>query len=171
MARKRSIAAVLAAVLAVPTLVLLVAYRFAGEGAGLQPGQELPAAQLVGLDGHVVDTRSWSGAPTLLVLYRSTCRACEREIVGLSSVSSSIPELRIVLLALDSAAPRVPTEFPVLTDPTGKFLRVVRKVMAPTLYLLDSEGRVIYVRSGQRPPEYELTTLADLLGADRGAGY
>ena len=171
MTRKTSIAVALAAVLAVPALILLMAYRLAGEGAGLRPGQELPAAHLVCLDGHVVDTRSWRGAPTLLVLYRSTCHACEREIVGLSLAASSLPELRIVLLALDSAAPGVPTEFPVITDPTGKFLKIVRKIMVPTLYLLNSEGRVIYVRSGQRPPESELATLTDLLGPDRGSGH
>ena len=142
MKRKELIEVALAAVVAVPTVILLLASRFAAEGKGLNPGQELPQAQLMRLDGQWVNTGSWRGSPTLLVLYRSTCRACEREILGLSSVALSIPRLRIVLLAMDLAAPRVPTEFPILIDPTDDFLKSVRKTIVPTLYLLDSEGRV-----------------------------
>ncbi len=163
MTRKTSIAMALAAVIGVPSLLFMVVHRFAGSGTGLQTGQMLPPAQLVALDGRLVDTRSWNGAPTLLVLFQSTCRACEREIEGLKEVASSFPGLGIHLLALDSAAPRIPTGFPVLADPSGQFLRKVRRVIVPTLYLLNTEGRVVYVRSGQRPPEYEIRVLTRLL--------
>jgi peroxiredoxin len=161
--RNIPIAAALAAMLAVPILILFVAHRFAGDRAGLQMGQELPAAQLVSLNGRLIDTRSWKGMPTLLVLFQSTCRICELEIEGLTSIAPSLPGVRIVLLALDSGAPRVPTGFPILTDPSGQLLRKVRKMIVPTLYLLDADGRVIYVRSSQRPPGAELATLTALL--------
>jgi len=163
MMRKTSIALALAAVIGIPSLLLMLAHRFAGNGTGLQTGQMLPPAQLIALDGRLVDTRSWNGVPTLLVIIQSTCRACEREIEGLKEVAPSFPGLGIHLLALDSANPRVPTGFPVLADPSGQFLRKVRRATVPTLYLLNSEGRVVYVRSGQRPPEYETRVLTRLL--------
>ncbi len=166
MARNASIALVLAAVLAGPLLILLVAHRIAGDGAGLQPGQELPAGQLLSFDSLVVDTRSWKGTPTLLVLFRSTCKACQREIEGLATVAPALPEMRIVLLAFDLAAPRVQSGFPVFSDPSGQFVRKVGKLIVPTLYLMDASGRVAYVRSGQRPPENELATLLALVRSE-----
>ena len=170
MARKSPVAIVLFVVIAVPTAILLIAHRFAGYTAGLLVGQELPAGQLLSLNGRPVDTCSWKGKPTLLVLYQSTCHACERELEGLSAVAPSLPEVRVVLLALDAAAPRIQTRFPVFADPSGEFLRKVRKLIVPTLYLLDADSRVIYVRSGQRSPEAEFATLTRLLAdAYRGS--
>jgi peroxiredoxin len=163
MMRNTSVAMALAAVIGIPSLLLMVAHRSAGSGTGLLTGQVLPRAQLVALDGRLVDTRAWKGTPTLLVLIQSTCRACEREIEGLRKIAPSFPGLGIQLLAIDSAAPRNPTGFPVLSDPSGQFLRKVRRVIVPTLYLLNTESRVVYVRSGQRPPEYEMRILARLL--------
>jgi peroxiredoxin len=168
MARNAPIVIVLAAALAVPALILLVAHRFAGNAAGLRPGQDVPDAQLRSLDGRLVDTRSWSGRHTLLVVFLSTCRACEREIEGLETVAPSLPEMRIVLLAVDSAAPRIPTGFQVLSDPSGQFVRKVRKLIVPTLYLVDAQGKVAYVRSGQREPNAELLIFKDLLKPKSG---
>jgi peroxiredoxin len=154
---------VLAATLALPTLILLSAHRFAGDAAGLRLGDDIPVAQLRSLDGRFVDTRSWSGRQTLLVVFLSTCRACESEIQGLEKVARSLPELRVVLLAVDSAAPRLPTAFLVLSDPSGQFVRRVRRLIVPTLYVADARGKVVYVRSGQRDPDFELQILRELL--------
>jgi len=167
MARNYSLAIVLVAILAVPALFLLFAHRLAVGAAGLKPGESLPALELVGLDGRPVDSRSWSGAPTLLVLFRSTCGACEREIEGLTQIAPSLPEMRIILLSLDSAAPRVSTGFQVLCDPSGRVVRKLRKMMVPTLYLVNEKGTIVYVRTGLREPESELAVFAGLLEQSR----
>jgi peroxiredoxin len=163
MARNAPIAVTLAAVLAAPALILTVAHHIAGDAPGLRIGQVLPAAQLRSLDGRLVDTESWKGRCTLLVVFVSTCLACEREIGGLEALAPSLPDVRIVLLSADSAPLRIPTVFQVVSDPSGQFLRRVRRLMVPTLYLLDASGRVLYVHSGQRDPVAEGQVLKELL--------
>ncbi len=167
MARHSSLVIALLAALTAPALVLLVAHRFAGGSAGLRPGDALPAYGLATLDGRLVDTSSWKGMPTLLVLFRSTCRACEREIAGLTQIAPSISGTRIVLLSLDSAAPRTPTALQTLCDPAGDFIRRLRKLAVPTLYVVDPRGKIAYVRTGERTPDDEFATLVSLTGPGR----
>ncbi len=165
MARNSSLVVVLAAVFAAPVLGLLVIHQLASGAAGLRAGEVLPASELAGLDGGLVDTRSWRGTPTLLVLYQSTCSACEREIEGLTQIAPALPKLRIVLLSIDCAAPRVPTGLQVICDPSGRLVRKLRKLIVPTLYLVNETGSIIYTRTGLRPPETELTILNSLLNS------
>ncbi len=167
MKRNASYLMALGAVLAVPLLLLLAGHRFAGGTGGLKPGDALPESGLVGLDGRYVDTKSWRGTPTLLVLYRSTCDACRQEIDGLAHIAAALPKVRIVLLSLDSAAPRVTTGFQILSDPSGQFIRKMRKLVVPTVYLVNGEGGIVYVRTGRRSPQVELAILGQLLDMGR----
>ncbi len=164
MARNSSLVVALAAVIAAPVLGFLVVHHLAGGAAGLRAGEALPASELIDLDGDRVDTRSWRDAPTLLVLYQSTCNACEREIEGLTRIAPALPRLRIVLLSLDCAAPRVRTGLQVICDPSGRLVRKLRKLIVPTLYLVNETGSIVYTRTGLRAPETELATLGGLLG-------
>jgi hypothetical protein len=56
----------------------------------------------------------------------------------------------------------------VLSDPSGQFVRKVRKLIVPTLYLVDTRGKVAYVRSGQREPNAELLIFKNLLKTKLG---
>ncbi len=166
MARRIVLAITLASVLGAPLLVLLLVQQCAGGGAGLGSGQALPASELAGLGGGSVDTRTWADMPTLLVLYRSSCKACEQEIKGLNQIAPSLPRVRIVLLSLDAAAPRAPSAFQVVCDPSGRLIRKLRRLMVPTLYLVNQQGKIVYVRTGLRAPEVELATLTNLLTSE-----
>ncbi len=167
MARRVVLTIILAAVIAAPFLILLLAQQLTGGVASLGPGQALPASKLAGLDGRSVDTHSWGDMPTLLVLYRSTCKACEQEIQGLNRIAPSLPRVRIVLLSLDAAAPRAPSAFQVVRDPSGRLIRKLRWLMVPTLYLVNQQGTIVYVRTGLRAPEAELATLTNLLTSEQ----
>lgn len=152
MARRASFTLVLLAVVCAPVLVLIFGHRFAEGERGLAPGTSLPTAELATLEGRRVHTDSWRGRPTLLVLYHSTCHACERQIRSLIDVAADFPEVRVVLLSLDQASPGFDVPFEVLLDPTGQFVRKSRRFIVPTIYWIDMDGKVLHSRSGLRSP-------------------
>ena len=159
MARRASFALVLLAVVCVPVLVLVFGHRFAERGRGLAPGTYLPAGELATLEGRRVHTDSWRGRPTLLVLFSSTCHACERQLSTLIDVAADFPEVRVVLLSLDQASPSFDVPFEVLLDPTGQFVRKSRRFIVPTIYWIDRDGKVLHGRSGLRSPSEDKALL------------
>jgi peroxiredoxin len=149
------------AVLIGPLLLFILAERSLKRG--LQPGDLLPEARLESLDGVAVQTASWRGAPTLLVLFLPACPACQEEIHRLESIAPQLPAVRIVLLSLDGEAPREQVTFPVLRDPHQSFVQRTRKLLIPTLYWIDSTGKIRYARTGLRSPASDLNLLRSLL--------
>ena len=151
----------LGVVLIGPLLLFILAERSLKRG--LHPGDLLPEARLESLDGVAVQTASWRGAPTLLVLFLPACPACREEIHQLESVARQLPEVRIVLLSLNGQSPREGVPFQVLRDPGGSFVQRARKLLVPTLYWIDSAGKVTYARTGLRPPASDLHLFRSLL--------
>lgn len=148
-------------VLVGPLLLFILARK--SVKCGLQPGDFLPEAQLESLDGAPMQTASWRGAPTLLVLFQPSCPACREEIRGLESIAPQLPEVRIVLLSLNGEAPQDASSFPVLRNPDGLFVQRARKFLVPTLYWIDSFGRVTYARTGLRSAAFDLNLFRSLL--------
>jgi peroxiredoxin len=153
---------ILAGVILAPILCLVFAQRFFRENEGLRRGDTLPVAKLRYLDGLEIDTRSWRGAPLLLVLFLPTCKACRSEITNLESIAPSFPDLDIVLLSLDASLSVEEMPFPVVVDPSGEFIQKTRKAIVPTIYWIDAEGIVLYARTGPRSPEADAATFRDL---------
>lgn len=158
--------AVLAAIVAAPAVAILLAQCSIKKNRGLMQGEELPRARLVTPGGCAVDTARWRGSPTLLVLFQSTCATCEIEIHNLERIAPSLPALRIALVSTDSAPPRAPTTFPVYLDPSGEFVRRTRKLAVPTVYWIDSSGRVAYARAGLLPSSREQILYQSLLSKE-----
>jgi thiol-disulfide isomerase/thioredoxin len=149
------------ALLIAPLLLLFLAQR--SLDYGLRPGDLLPEAQLESLEGVPVETASWRGTPTLLVLFRPECPACREEIRGLGKIAPELREVRIVLLSLKGEPPRDAVPFPAYRDPSGAFVKRTRKLIVPTLYWLDSSGRVRYARAGRRSATSDLQLFRSLL--------
>ena len=151
----------LGVVLIGPLLLFILAKK--SVKCGLQPGDLLPEARLESLDGVPVQTVSWRGAPTLLVLFQPSCPACREEIHRLESIAPRLPEVRIVLVSLNGESPREGVPFPVLRDPHHSFVQRTRKLLVPTLYWIDSTGKVRYARTGLRSPASDLNLFRSLL--------
>jgi peroxiredoxin len=153
----------LLALVAVPCIFFAATQLWLVRTRGLQPGDALPRAALLDRTGQAIDTESWRGSPTLLVLFRSQCQACESEIANLIRLAPSLPGLRIVLLTVDPDKTGNDLPFQVYRDPTGEFLHKSRRLMVPTLYWVSPEGRIVYARSGRRSLEDDGRIFRQLL--------
>lgn len=149
-------------VAALPGVVLLYARKSLREFEGLHPGDALPGSRLESAGGVPVETSSWLGFPTLLVVFQPGCNACRLEISGLAAIAPSFPNVKIVLLSTDRNVAGTRAPFPVYFDPDGRFLKKVRKLATPAVYWIDESGKVRYARAGQRSASDEEALLRSL---------
>ena len=147
--RRVLLATLLAAVTGTITILLILVLRLPDEFQGLKSGDFLPDARLVSPEGELVDTRSWRGRPTLLLLFDPSCPACLNELDNIEALAPTMPRLRIALLCIrprDEKAAR----FAAYIDPTGELTRSTRRFAVPALYWIGPDGRIEYARSGTR---------------------
>jgi hypothetical protein len=133
-----------------PAIFLLLAQRSLKEYRGLRPGDVLPWARLQSMDRTWIETATWRGMPTLLVVYQPGCKACRLELESLVAISPSFPGVRIVLLSTKNELAGTAVPFPVYLDPGGDFIAKVRRLITPTLYWMDASGYVRFTRVGHR---------------------
>jgi peroxiredoxin len=151
--------------ISIPGAVLLfvLAGSVLHDEEGLSTGETLPSAVLRSIDGSETNTRSWRGLPTVLVLFRSSCPACGKQIENLAVASAEFPDVRVALLSLGDASSLEKTAFPVYFDPEGEFVKKVRRLRVPTLYWVDADGKVKYVRTGCREAAFDISLFRSLL--------
>jgi hypothetical protein len=155
--------AILTLLAAMPALFLLVAQRSLRGYEGLQPGDLLPRAWLQAMDRTWVETGTWRGTPTLLVVYQPGCKACRLELETLVAVAPSFSGVRIVLLSAKNELTGMLAPFPIYSDPGGSFLAKVRRLVTPTLYWIDASGQVRFTRVGHRNAAEERELFRRLL--------
>jgi peroxiredoxin len=167
--KKRTVCLVLLIVCSVaPALFLVLTSKPLAGFEGLHPGDILPQANLSGSEGTPIDTGSWRGTPTVLVVFHPKCNACRVEIENLAAVAPLFPAVRVVLLSTQIEPGRHPGPFPTLLDPDGTFLRQVRRVVTPTVYWIDATGFVRHVHIGPRSAREEESLFREQLGDDGG---
>lgn len=162
--RNRKFGMVVLIILAsLPALFLVLAQHSLKGFAGLKPGDSLPRARLQSTSQSWVETDTWPGTPTLLVVVQPGCGACRSEIDALTSISASFPGIRIALLSTQLEIAGMHTPFPIYVDPEGRFLSRVRRLVTPTVYWIDASGEVRYVRVGPRSAAEEAGIVRKLL--------
>lgn len=152
---------------ALPALFLLLAQHFHKKPAGLRPGDLLPGTRLQSTSPTWVETDSWLGTPTLLVVFQPGCSACRSEIDTLTSIAPLFPGVRIALLSTQSEIAGLHTPFPIYVDPGGCLLSKVSLLVTPAIYWIDASGRVRYSRVGPRSAREEESMVRKLLQETR----
>ncbi len=163
--RRVVFAAMLAACgMAIAALGVFV-FRIPDHYQGLKPGDRLPHVHLVSPDGEPVDTDSWGGRPTLLLLLDPGCPACLMELDNINALTPTMPSLRVVLL---STVPPDRTGIRSLAyaDPTGVLTRRMRRFAVPAVYWVGPDGHILYARSGARSLADDASTFYELLARD-----
>lgn len=122
----------------------------------LQLDDRAPALTLPSLDG---DSWSYDSAsdsrPTLLVFFETDCPTCQLTMPYLNRLATALQEAaQVVAISQDSpeatraAIDQFPIEFPVVLDAELTASKQFDPLAVPTLFLLDSGGRVVRTVTG-----------------------
>ena len=104
-------------------------------------------------------TGSTPSRPTVVEFFETTCAVCQREVAPLCQVRAAHPEADFY--GVDAAREDANTvnnfrrsqgggciDYPLLLDPRSDALRAYSVAVVPTVYLLDTRGRVAYAGTG-----------------------
>jgi hypothetical protein len=165
--RRVIFATILAAAAAAIAGLGILALRLPGQFQGLKPGDRLPGVRLVSPEGLPVDTSSWCGRPTLLILFNPACPACLNELDNIDALAPTMPGLRVALLSAVSRDTK-DTGIATYLDPSGALTRRMRRFAVPAVYWVSSDGRILYARSGARSLADDASIFYALLSTEDG---
>jgi peroxiredoxin len=120
-------------------------------------GESAPRFGLKGVDGRVYSLdEALSSGPVLLVFFKTTCGTCDVAFHYVNRLSESYGEgWSVWALAQDPPgrareyAERFGMKYPVLTDtPDYEVSKLYDPPATPTIYLLESDGRVAHTSHG-----------------------
>ena len=133
--------------------------------AGLYADQVAPDFTLKSLGGKSYTlSKLYKNKPVVIDFWATWCRSCGRALKELQELWLSSPDTLFYLISINEDNPskisRVKSlvksrgwKFPVLLD-SQKKVKLMYKVMAlPTLYVVDTTGKVVYFRVGYKPKE------------------
>jgi thiol-disulfide isomerase/thioredoxin len=139
------------------------------------PGFHMQAA---GGGGYTIarapfDWGTFKGHPTVLSIWAPWCPHCQNELPVLSEVVANTPNVRLATVVTSVGAHPGPTPngyladhgltFPVAIDDANGTLAGALGVQAfPTLYLVDSSGKVVFANEGEVPASQLRAELAKL---------
>ncbi|HEV7677793.1 MAG TPA: TlpA family protein disulfide reductase [Candidatus Dormibacteraeota bacterium] len=127
----------------------------------LPPGSPAPQIALDDSNGGrvVILGANAPARPTVLEFFETTCAICQREVAPLCQVHTA--HAGADFYALDAARESAAAvngfrtsqgggciTFPVLLDPQSSVLRAYSVTVVPTVYLVDTRGRVVYSGTG-----------------------
>jgi peroxiredoxin len=142
-----------AALLSTMTLAGCVNEKRQG-GDSLPVGAAMPEFAVSGPDGSAVSSADLAGAPSVVVLFRTTCPDCSREMPNVEEAYRRVAGsgVRFVCVSKeDNAIEAVPEYWaqtgmtmPYYFDPAGEVFAAFEVSFVPTLYLFDSAGKMTY---------------------------
>jgi len=155
-------------------------FKFTGAtpaGELIAPGERSPAPSFTGelLDGSSFESTSLAGNPAVLNFWGSWCPPCRVETPDLQAVYTDVEADGVNFLGVDVKDERqlakafvadVGAQYPSLFDPRGEVALAFRGFPAnviPSTIVLDKDGRVAAVYTGQITQETLRTALASLL--------
>jgi hypothetical protein len=134
---------------------------------GLHRGDSMPLARVRTPAGRFIETGSWLGTPTLLIVFNPECRPCQEEIGNLASIAPRFPHLKIALLSTKTDIGELSAPFPVYVDFNGGFLPRVQRLVTPAIYWIGASGKVLYARIGKRDAADEERLFRRLQAEDK----
>jgi len=119
------------------------------------------------------DWGTFKGHPTVLSIWAPWCPHCQNELPVLSEVVANTPNVRLATVVTSVGAQPGPTPngyladhgltFPVaIDDANGTLARALGVQAFPTLYLVDSSGKVVFANEGEVPASQLQAELAKL---------
>jgi len=130
---------------------LVDAVPIPGQTGSFLLNQPAPDFDLKNLDGERVRLSDLRGHPVLLSFWASWCGPCRRELPGLVNIYSQYRDKGLVVLGVNDEgkgtarkfADKTNLNFPVLDDSGSKAHHQYRVRAIPSVFLIDSEGKVV----------------------------
>ena len=141
----------------------------AADVGGLAPTYSLPTA------AGKVDTASLKGKLVYLDFWASWCVPCKQSFPWMNDMHAKYGNRGLHVLAInvdgkqadaDKFLAMVPAKFQVAFDPAGVTPKQFAVKAMPTSYLIDGEGRVVYLHSGFRESDQKSIEAAIIAALD-----
>lgn len=148
---------------------LACTHAIAAEVGSTAPTYSLPTA------AGKVDTASLKGKLVYVDFWASWCVPCKQSFPWMNEMQAKYGDRGLHVLAInvdgkqsdaDKFLGRVPAKFQVAFDPAGVTPKQFAVKAMPTSYLVDGEGRVVYVHSGFRESDQKSIEAAIVAGLD-----
>lgn len=132
-------------------------------------GDPVPDIEIEGLDGDDVTSADLSGQVTLINFWSSGCAPCVREMPLLEAASTGVAS-DVTFVGVDVAEgleparkmiERTGVSYTQTRDPSGSALRFFGGLNLPHTVVIDADGMVAAVHSGEIDDEEELMALLD----------
>lgn len=152
--------------------------RYGAPAEGAQVGQRAPDFRLARLGTHdSLGVRSaYAGHVTLVNLWATWCGPCRKEMPSMQRLYAEFKDrgFRVAAVSIDDGddapvaafAQDLGLTFDLLHDRSGNIQQAYQAIGVPQSYLLDADGRIVYVAIGEETwdsPEHR-ARVAQLLG-------
>jgi len=140
---------------------LVDAVPIPGQTGSFLLNQPAPDFELKTLDGERVRLSSFRGHPVLLNFWASWCGPCRRELPGLVKIYSQYKDKGLVVLGVNDEgkgtarkfADVASLTFPTVDDSDQKAYRQYRVRSIPSVFIINTDGKVVRFFSGARDEE------------------
>ena len=144
------------------------------QAAAVEVGSAAPTYSLPSASGKV-DAASLKGKLVYVDFWASWCVPCKQSFPWMNKMQAKYRDRGLHVLAINvdgkqaDAAKflgQVPATFQVAFDPTGQTPKQFEVKAMPSSYLIDSEGRVVYVHAGFRESDQKSLEAAIVAALD-----
>jgi thiol-disulfide isomerase/thioredoxin len=132
-----------------------------------------PAFLVSDLDGQIISTAELHGKVVLINFWATWCPPCRDEIPMLTDLAKRYADrVKVVAVSMDDASPEVVKEFALQTGINYPIVMGSREMVReyggvpalPTMFVVNTEGRVVQKHVGLYPEEVYETEVRALLG-------
>ncbi|MEO7256234.1 MAG: TlpA disulfide reductase family protein [Casimicrobium sp.] len=140
----------------------------------VEVGSPAPTYSLPSASGKV-DTASLKGKLVYVDFWASWCVPCKQSFPWMNEMQAKYGDRGLHVLAInvdgkqadaDKFLGQVPAKFQVAFDPTGQTPKQFAVKAMPTSYLVDGDGRVVYVHAGFRESDQKSIEAAIVTAID-----
>jgi peroxiredoxin len=125
-------------------------------------GEQAPNFVLKDLQGKEVSLEDYKGKGVLINFWASWCEPCKAEMPALNNIHKKYKDKGVEVIGINAGdtelvaktfTKEMGLEFPVVLDPKGDVQKAYKVIPLPTSFLIDKDGKVVKMITGERTEE------------------